>query len=69
MCPHGTRAIFRTVIDLIDSCKATFEVKESYLCHFEGTMCQKSYLRATYFVQRANLQEFWAKWLINLNYD
>lgn len=66
MCPHGSRALFRTVIDLIESCNASFEVKEAYLCHFAGSSCQKAYLRADYFYQRAKLQSFWAQWLIKL---
>ena len=66
ICPHGTRALFRTVIDLIDGGKFSFDAKEAYICHFNRTQTQKSYARCNFYPQRFDLQKIWGKFIMSM---
>ena len=66
ICPHGTRALFRTVIDLIDGGKFSFDAKEAYICHFNRTQTLKSYARSNFYPQRFDLQKIWGKFIMSM---
>ncbi|MGN1394672.1 MAG: hypothetical protein ACI4V7_11700 [Succinivibrionaceae bacterium] len=69
LCPHGSRAIFRTVFDLIDKKHFSFESKEAYISHVILSSCQQAYIRSLHISDRAEIMKIWSKWLIDIAKD
>lgn len=63
--PHGTRALFRTIIELLNV-KESFEVKEAYLNHNVLNKVQGAYMRNNYLERREKIERKWENWLLNL---
>lgn len=63
MSVHGSRSIFRTVIELLNPKNINSEAKEFYLAHNPLTTVQAAYNRTDYLKERKQLQEIYTKWL------
>lgn len=63
--PHGTRALFRTIIELLNI-KESFEVKEAYLNHNVLSKVQGAYMRNNYLERREKIERKWENWILNL---
>lgn len=64
MCAHGTRAIYRTVIEFLDlKGNISDSLKEAYIAHFPGSSTIHAYMRNFLLNKRKYIQEVWAAWL------
>ena len=64
MCAHGTRAIYRTVIEFLDlKGNISDALKEAYIAHFPGSSTIHAYMRNFLLNKRKYIQEVWAAWL------
>lgn len=64
MCAHGTRAIYRTVIEFLDlKGNISDALKEAYIAHFPGSSTIHAYMRNFLLNKRKHIQEVWAAWL------
>lgn len=62
---HGTRAILRTVVDLLTETKSiSYQAKEVYLSHDLRGKVERSYQRQDFFIERYKLQIEYAKFLV-----
>lgn len=62
---HGTRAILRTVVDLLTETKSiSYQAKEVYLSHDVRGRVERSYQRQDFFIERYKLQIEYAKFLV-----
>ena len=59
--PHGTRALFRTIIELLNV-KESFEVKEAYLNHNVLNKVQGAYMRNNYLERREKIERKWCSY-------
>lgn len=62
---HGTRAIYRTVIELLNHSEFSTEAKEMYINHTPMTTVQAIYQRGDFLTDRKNIQIIYAQWIID----
>ncbi len=60
---HGSRAIFRTVIELYNPTKYDLIIREFYLGHINFSAVQKAYIRTDYLNERNEIQEWYISWI------
>lgn len=63
---HGTRSLFRTIVELIPQTQAiSFRAKETALGHETQKSVQKKYCRNDFYVKRYELQLYYSDFLIS----
>lgn len=66
MSLHGTRSVFRTVIELINPEGICFTARELYLSHDIRSAVENSYNRQDYLNDRVRLQQLYGDWILGL---
>lgn len=62
---HGTRSLFRTIVELIPQTQSiSFGAKETALGHETKNLVQKKYCRNDYYVKRYELQLYYSDFLL-----
>src|SRR5574344_83005 len=65
MSAHGSRSIFRTVIELINPIEFSTEAKEMYLNHLPMNTIQAIYQRSDYLLERKKIQIAYIDWIFS----
>ncbi len=66
MSLHGTRSVFRTVIELMNPPGICLAARELYLSHDIRSAVENSYNRQDYLNDRVRLQEIYGNWILGL---
>ncbi len=66
MSLHGSRSVFRTVIELMNPPDISGAARELYLAHDIRTAVQQAYSRGDYLADRLKLQQLYGDWLLTL---
>ena len=66
MSLHGTRSLFRTIIELMNPPGICFAARELYLSHDIRSAVENSYNRQDYLNDRLRLQQIYWNWILNL---
>ena len=66
MSLHGTRSVFRTVIELMNPQDISGAARELYLSHDIRNAVQQAYSRGDYLTDRLKLQQLYGDWLFSL---
>ena len=66
MSLHGSRSVFRTVIELMNPRDISGAARELYLSHDIRNAVQQAYSRGDYLADRLKLQQLYGDWLLSL---